>query len=153
MDGIAERLRSHGIQPSPQRQAVAQALLESERHLGADEILARAREHLPTLSRATVYNSLHLFADRGLVRELALAEGRLLYDPHAERHHHFVDESTGEVRDVPWEQVTVRLGKELAGHHVREIQVVIRGRLAGARKRDRNPLEHSVKNSSTRKSR
>ena len=153
MLGIAARLRSHGIQPSPQRQAVAQALLSSEEHLGADQVLARARVHMPTLSRATVYNSLHLFAARGLVRELVLAEGRLLYDPHAERHHHFVDETTGEVRDVPWEHVEVRLGKALAGLEIREVQVVIRGRLAGTRKRDRRSIEKPAKKSPTRKAR
>ncbi len=128
MPNIPERLRRQGIQPSPQRLAVARALLESGEHLGAEEVLARARVHLPTLSRATVYNSLHLFAARGLVSELVLHEGRVLYDPLAEPHHHFVDESSGEVRDLPRGAVDVRLSSELAGYEIRQIHVVLRGR-------------------------
>ena len=145
MTSPQELLRRQGIQPSPQRLAVARALLEAGEHLGAEEVLARAREHLPTLSRATVYNSLHLFAARGLVGELVLHGGRVLYDPLVEPHHHFVDESTGEVRDLPWNAVDVRLSKELEGYEIREVQVVLRGRRSAARSRTRNDAKQRRK--------
>jgi len=80
------------------------------------------------ISRATVYNTLHLFVEKGLLRQLSLAEGRLVYDPLIERHHHFIDEDTGEIRDVPWNSIQVRNATQLPGLEISDYQVVLRGR-------------------------
>jgi Fur family transcriptional regulator, iron response regulator len=127
---IAERLREHHIQPSAQRVAVADYILRTEDHPSADQVWDRVRHArgFPMLSRATVYNTLHLFVDRGLLRELVLAEGKVVYDPKVEPHHHFIDDETGEIRDIPWEAVKVRDVEKLPGLEVREYQVVMRGR-------------------------
>ena len=129
---IVERLRQHRIQPSAQRVAVAEYVLETGEHPSADRVWDRVRNRhgggFPMLSRATVYNTLHLFVDRGLLRELVLAEGKVVYDPKVEPHHHFIDDDTGEIQDVPWEAVKVRDVEKLPGLEVREYQVVMRGR-------------------------
>ena len=65
MASTGDRLRSLGIQPSPQRMAVAKVFLGLGQHQSADQVLERARKTFPRLSRATVYNTLHLFAARG----------------------------------------------------------------------------------------
>ena len=95
-----------------------------------DEILpfARVRQGFPMLSRATVYNTLNLFVKKGLLRELVLAEGRVVFDPKLESHHHFIDERTGEIVDIPWDAVKVSRVEALKGYDVREYQVVMRGR-------------------------
>ena len=59
------------------------------------------------ISRATVYNTLNLFVERQLLRELYIAEGVVVFDPKLETHHHFVDDATGRIHDVPWERVQV----------------------------------------------
>jgi Fe2+ or Zn2+ uptake regulation protein len=127
---VSETLRGRGIQPSPQRLAVAEYVLHTRSHPSADQVWARVRARQPAISRATVYNTLNLLVDKGLLSRLVLAEGRVVFDPHVERHHHFIDEETGEIHDVPWEAVDVRRVSEIDGLEVREFQVVMRGRRA-----------------------
>jgi Fe2+ or Zn2+ uptake regulation protein len=132
---LPERLRSHGVQPSAQRLAVAEYVLRTQDHPSADEVLARVKGRVPMISRATVYNTLNLLVARGLLRTFVLAEGRLVFDPHLEPHHHFVDEATGAIHDIPWEALEVRRVERLQGVEVSEYQVVVRGRRVPARRR------------------
>jgi len=127
-NGLLGYLRDHGIQPSAQRVAVADYVLHTEDHPSADQVWERVKKGCPTLSRATVYNTLHLFVEKGLLRELVLAEGRVVYDPKVDDHHHFIDEKTGRIHDIPWEAVRVSRIEQLKGFQVSEYQVVMRGR-------------------------
>jgi Fur family iron response transcriptional regulator len=128
---LAALLRGRGIQPSAQRVAVAEYVLVTDEHPGADTVWSRVRERFPMISRATVYNTLNLFVRKGLLRELALAEGRVVFDPNLERHHHFIDERSGAILDVPWEAVRVSRVEGLPGLQVSDYQVVMRGRRSG----------------------
>lgn len=128
-------LRDHGIQPSAQRLAVAEYVLATEEHPSADHVWARVKEKMPMLSRATIYNTLNLFVEKGLLKELVLAEGKVVFDPNVEQHHHFIDDETGSIHDVPWSAIQVRNVKGLEGYDVREYQVVMRGRRAPTRAR------------------
>lgn len=125
---LTETLRAQGIQPSAQRVAVAEYVLRTEDHPSADQVFARVRAQFPMISRATVYNTLHLFVRKGLLRQLVLTEGRVVFDPNTDRHHHFIDESTGEILDVPWGALTVDgVGGLQDRFEVEEYQVVLRG--------------------------
>jgi len=130
MIDVPEELRRHGIQPSAQRVAVAEFVLRTEAHPSADQVWGQVRSSFPMISRATVYNTLNLLVRKGLLRQLVLAEGKVVFDPNVHPHHHFVDESSGAIHDVPWEAVEVRRVEELKGLDVREYQVVMRGRKA-----------------------
>jgi len=129
----AERLRQSGIQPSTQRVAVAEYVLATDAHPSAEKVWEEVKARVPTISRATVYNTLNLFVRKGLLRQLQLAEGRVGFDPNVEPHHHFIDEATGLVHDVPWDALEVRRVEALRGLEVREYQVVLRGRRGKAR--------------------
>ena len=126
---VIARLEAHGIQPSAQRVAVAEYILRTDEHPSADEVWAKVGRRL-LISRATVYNTLNLLAAKGLIRALTLAEGRVVFDPKLGPHHHFIDEHSGAIYDVPWEAVRVSDIEALrpAGFDVREYQVVMRGR-------------------------
>lgn len=124
---IIEVLRSHGIQPSAQRVAIAGYLLETDEHPSADQVHERVRGLVPMISRATVYNTLNLFVRAGLLRQLTLREGSVVYDPHLAPHHHFVDEQTGRIHDIPWDALRVEGVEALDGFRVAEHQVVLRG--------------------------
>jgi len=63
MPDVAVLLKERGVQPSAQRVAVAKYALTTHDHPSADEVWERVRRTLPTISRATVYNTLNLFAD------------------------------------------------------------------------------------------
>ena len=128
MTDLIAQLRSVGLQPTPQRLAVARYVLGSTSHPTADEVLAKARKECPTLSRATVYNTLARLSERGLLRPQTIREGVVVFDAHVERHHHFVDDTTGRIYDVPWEALSVSGEKSLPEYEIREYQVVLRGR-------------------------
>jgi Fe2+ or Zn2+ uptake regulation protein len=132
---IVETLREHDIQPSAQRVAVAEYVLDTDEHPSADQVWARVKENFPMLSRATIYNTLNLFVEKGLLKQLVLAEGKIVFDPKTEPHHHFVDDETGQIHDVPWGSVQVRNVEGLKGFEVREYQVVMRGRKVPGRRR------------------
>jgi Fe2+ or Zn2+ uptake regulation protein len=130
---VVTSLRTHGIQPSAQRVAVAQYVLATEEHPSADQVFRRVKKGFPMLSRATVYNTLNLFVEKGLLRAFVLAPGKIVFDPNTELHHHFIDEASGEIVDVPWEAVSVSRLERLKGFDVHEYQVVMRGRKASRR--------------------
>jgi len=129
----AHILAKHRIQPSAQRLAVAEYVLFTDAHPSADTVFAEVRSRVPMISRATVYNTLNLFVRKGLLRQLVLAEGKVAFDPHLAPHHHFIDETTGAIHDIPWEAIDVRKVESLKGVKVREYQVIVRGTLARGR--------------------
>jgi len=128
MATVPELLRERGIQPSAQRVAVAVSVLDAHEHLSADEVLGRVRASFPQISRATVYNTLNLFVEKGLLRQLTLTPAHTVFDPKTDRHHHLIDESTGRIYDVDWDAIRVADVAELPGFQVRDYQVVLRGR-------------------------
>lgn len=136
---VSEALRARGIQPSAQRVAIAEYVLATDTHPSADQVWARVKERLPQVSRATVYNTLNLFVRKGLLRELVLAEGCVVFDPKVDAHHHFIDERTGRIHDVAWDAVQVRGLERLRGFDVDEYQVVMRGRSRPARLEEGGP--------------
>lgn len=132
----AARLEERGIRATAQRLAIAEFVLHTDEHPSADEVWDAVRVSFPMVSRATVYNTLNLFVDHGLLQALVVTEGRVVFDPNMRRHHHFIDEETGEILDLPWEALEVGRIDRLEGFDVRDYQVLVRGtrRLERARK-------------------
>ena len=126
-DNLAEVLRAHDINPTHQRIEIAYALFSRGEHLSADQLLAIVNGRHSETSKATVYNTLNLFVAKGLLRELVLAPGRVVFDPKIEPHHHFIEDATGHIHDVPWNALQVSRVDSLEGFSVREYQVVMRG--------------------------
>jgi Fe2+ or Zn2+ uptake regulation protein len=121
-------LRQSGIQPTPQRVAVVRSVIGSTRHPSAEEVYASARRRCPTVSRATVYNTLNLLVRKNLLRTQILKEGTVVFDPNVRSHHHFIDDATGVIVDIPWEKFTVTPTGDLNGFEIRDYQVVVRGK-------------------------
>ena len=126
---IETTLRNTGIQPSAQRVAVADYVLHTHEHPSAELVFKRVRERFPWISRATVYNTLNLFVEKGLLQRLTIAEDSVVFDPVMETHHHFIDDETGAIHDVPWERVQVCNIESLQDYEVANYQVVMRGKL------------------------
>ena len=128
---VADRLRQLGILPSAQRVAIARFVLSTCTHPCAEEVFKAIQGELPMVSLATVYNTLHLFAEKGLLRELAIAEGKVVFDCCVEPHHHIVDVDSGAIHDLPWSALRVERVEAAAaglGFDVSEYQVVLRGK-------------------------
>ena len=132
---LIDRLERAGIRPSAQRVAIAAYVLATEDHPSADEVWNRVKADFPMVSRATVYNTLQLFREHGLVQQLVLAEGSVVFDPKVEPHHHFVDDDTGAIHDIPWTALRVGKVDELEGVDVRDYMVVVRGRKKDGKRR------------------
>ena len=128
-ESVAQLLRSHGINPTHQRIEIGYALFENPQRPSADEILAMVNARHAETSKATVYNTLKLFVDKGMVRELIVDQNKVFYDPNTSAHHHFYDIATGELIDIPAAGVNVEglpplpLGTVTAG-----IDIIVRTR-------------------------
>jgi len=121
-------LRQCDIQPTPQRIAVVECVLKSQSHPTADDVLISARKKCPTVSRATVYNTLNLLVEKGLIGMQTIREGAVVFDPNVHKHHHFVDDETGVIYDIPWDQLEVKGKEKLNDFEIEEFQVIMRGR-------------------------
>jgi Fe2+ or Zn2+ uptake regulation protein len=128
MRNYLEILKQYAIQPTPQRIAVIEHVFESKMHPTADTILEIVRKSCPTISRATVYNTLNLLVKKGLLRTQILKEGTIIFDPNIQRHHHFIDDDTGKIYDIPWDTLKVSETRALTEFEIRDLQVVMRGR-------------------------
>lgn len=124
----AQILREKGIQPSAQRVAVAGYVLHTHDHPSAEEVFARVREKFLMVSRGTIYNTLNLFVRKGLLRAFNVTGGHTVFDPNVGDHHHFIDDGTGRIHDIPWSALGVSRVSSLEGFEVSEYQVVLRGR-------------------------
>ena len=126
-DKLTELLESHGVKPTQQRLHIAGVLFERRQHLSADDLLARVKAAGVNVSKATVYNTLGLFAEKGLVRTVIVDPNRVFYDSNVAPHHHFFDTSTGELTDFHMADIPVGdLPGIPEGRRVEGVDVIVR---------------------------
>src|SRR5687767_6338926 len=94
------RVRASGLKLTPQRMAIVRELAADPTHPTAQELFDRLKGALPTMSFATVYNTLDALATAGLCEALSLSPGAARFDPNMAAHHHAVCDVCGLVRDV-----------------------------------------------------
>ena len=127
--GLLSLLSQYGILPTPQRIEIANILLERPQHLSAEHILDKLKQARSGVSKATVYNTLNLFSERGLVKEVMVDPVRKFYDSTTHAHHHFYNVDSGDLSDIPDEQVLFQDLPELpAGTECESIEVLIKVR-------------------------
>lgn len=97
---IAELLRDHGIAPTHQRVEIAGVLFSRCEHFSANQLLAIVNTRCSEVSKATVYNTLSLFLEKKLIREVIVDPSRVFYDPNTTPHHHFYNMASGELIDI-----------------------------------------------------
>jgi len=123
----ATRLTHCGIRVTDQRLQIASILLSAPQHLTAEQIADALRDGGARVSKATVYNTLNLFAARGLIRQLSVDGTCAWLDSNVEPHYHFHDEQSGVLSDVSVQDVQFsRLPSPPAGMEVAGIDLVIR---------------------------
>jgi Fur family iron response transcriptional regulator len=128
-DQAAERLREHGILPTQQRLQIAQVLLTHDQHVSAEQVLDLVKATGEGVSKATVYNTLGLFADKGILREVIVDPTRVFYDTNVSRHHHFYNVDTGELSDIEANRIPVdQLPEAPQGTVVDGMEIIIRVR-------------------------
>ena len=104
---ILAKFHEHGVLPTAQRMEVANVLLTKAQHLSAEQIIDRLRQENCAVSKATVYNTLKLFTECGLIKECLVDPERRFYDSITEPHHHFYNVDTGELSDIPMDEIEI----------------------------------------------
>ena len=128
-ENLNQRLMRAGVRPTAQRLRIAALLLARPQHLSAEQVLAGLRGQGMRVSKATIYNTLNLFAASGLIRQLSVGNDRCWFDSNTEPHYHFHDLDTGALTDVSLRDVDFqRLPEAPAGMQVDGIDLVIRVR-------------------------
>ncbi len=126
---VAELLRLHGIAPTHQRIEIAHVLFSRRKHLSADQILALVNSRYAEASKATVYNTLKLFLEKKLIRELVVNPAKVVYDPNTEPHHHLYDVVSGQLTDISAKDIrVVGLPPLPAGTVAEGVDIIIRTR-------------------------
>ena len=125
---VLEQLRTAGLRPTRQRLALAQILFgQGHRHVTAESLFNEAKTRHIDVSLATVYNALHDFTGKGMLREISIDSTRSYFDTNIGDHHHFFFERTGQLQDIPSERVSIAaLPDAPAGAEISRVDVIIR---------------------------
>ena len=121
---IIERCEAKGLRMTGQRRVIAQVLQDSDDHPDVEELYARASARDAGISIATVYRTVKLFEEAGILERLEFGDGRARYeDADRDHHDHLIDMNTGEVIEFVdpeiealQERIAAKLGYELRGH-------------------------------------
>ncbi|MBB96758.1 MAG: transcriptional repressor [Rhodobacteraceae bacterium] len=125
-DTIIARCEAKGLRMTGQRRTIARVLETSDDHPDVELLYARAVEIDPQISIATVYRTVKLFEEAGILDKLEFGDGRARYeDADRDHHDHLIDMVTGEVIEfvdpeieVLQERIARKLGYELRGHRL-----------------------------------
>lgn len=127
-ENISSLLRSRDINPTHQRIEIAHALFSRQEHLSADQVMAIVNTRHSETSKATVYNTLKLFIEKGLVRELVVDPTKIFFDPNTSPHHHLYDVDTGRLSDIEACQVEITGLPPLPPGMVASVDLIVRVR-------------------------
>ncbi len=120
-------LRDFGITPTYQRIKLGEVLFSCKQHLSAEQVLVAVNQDDEEVSKATVYNTLGVFAQHGLIREVIVDPSKVFYDSNLSKHHHLYYSDTGELEDVADESVEIAKLPELPNElQIEDVDVIIR---------------------------
>jgi Fe2+ or Zn2+ uptake regulation protein len=142
---MLQDLKRAGLKMTPQRIAIVRLFADDDSHPTAQALFERLGPEFPSMSFATVYNTLDALATTGLSNTLRLGSAAR-FDPNTTPHHHAVCEGCGAVRDVPAHSLASshaasrRVHRVAPGFRVRLVERVYRGLCAGcAARQELNP--------------
>jgi Fur family iron response transcriptional regulator len=130
---VREMLKDAGLRPTRQRVALGNILFgRGNRHVSAESLHEEAVSAKVPVSLATVYNTLHQFTEVGLLREIAVDGTKTYFDTNTDDHHHFFDETSGAVSDIPASGLELsRVPEAPEGMEISRVDVVVRIRPKG----------------------
>ncbi len=125
-DTITSRCRDRGVQMTPHRQIIAEVLEASDDHPDVEELHQRAQARDPEISVASVYSTVKLFEEAGILDKLEFGDGRARYeDAERDHHDHLIDLHSGQVIEFVdpdiealQEKIAAKLGYRLMGHRL-----------------------------------
>ena len=132
---LTDLLHGRGHRVTPQRLVINRLLRARDSHQTAEQVHAAIAADLPGTSLPTVYATLDLFADLGLVRRLRAGTGAVLYDSRTSDHHHLVCRTCGDVADLDagLDLTAAQLAAAAAGFAAEWVAVTVEGVCAACR--------------------
>lgn len=121
-----KKLEQHGIKPTRQRVLIADSLFHTKQHVTAEEVMLAVNQDKKLVSKATVYNTLGLFAAHGLLREVVIDPTKLVYDTNLNAHHHLYYLDSGELEDIELGDVVTKVPELHPNLVIDGIEVIIR---------------------------
>ena len=133
-EALAQKLADSGLRSTPQREVVYDVLLRKRDHPTADEVFARVKSGLPSISLATVYNCLETLVQCDLVRAVNFERSPTRYCPNLRPHAHFHDEQTGKTHDIdlPPELLEKVSAVLPVGYDAKSVEIIFRGKATRA---------------------
>ena len=127
---VVNRLASHNITPTRQRVEIGMCLFDCDQHVTADQLLERVNQRKAgEVSKATIYNTLGLFAEKGLLREVIVDPNKLVYDTNTSNHYHIYNLESGQLYDVEADKVELKLLPVVdADQQIEDVDIIIRVR-------------------------
>lgn len=126
---VAATLRWHDIIPTGQRMRIARLVLTRAAHFSADQLYDELNRAAPSVSKATVYNTLGLFVEKGLLRQVLVDPSKVFYDSNTAPHHHFYNVESGSLEDIDARRLTIGALPEVPhGLEIEGVDVVVRVR-------------------------
>ena len=127
---LSEQLKACDVRPTPQREVVLKVILDKRDHPTADEVFARVKSAMPTISLATVYNCLDTLVSCGLVRSVNFERGPTRYCPNLRPHAHFHDEQSGATHDIDLPESLLQKVKTVLppGYEASSVEIIFRGK-------------------------
>jgi len=126
---VISKLTESGITPTRQRVDIGQCLFVKDQHITAEQLREQVNETFAEVSKATVYNTLGLFAAEGLLREVIVDPSKHVYDTNVDKHHHLYHIDTGRLQDIdPAEVILSGLPDLDEGVEIDDVDIVIRVR-------------------------
>lgn len=115
-----------GLKITPQRLAILEYLENNREHPSAEDIYNALKDRFPSMSFATVYNTLEVLMAKGLIKELSLDSTKKRFDPMVHPHHHFICRKCGKILDVE-KDFEIMVPEDLKNCDIMEFQVVFSG--------------------------
>jgi len=120
-------LRSHGVIPTAQRLQIGGMVLARPTHFSAEQLYEEVNESGGRVSKATVYNTLGLFVEKGLLRQVLVDPSKVFYDSNMAPHYHFYDVESGRLEDIDASEIRIgALPEPTDGVQIEGVDVIVR---------------------------
>ena len=120
---IVEKLKSFDLKSTHQRVAIYEAIFPMENHPSAELVFDKIKIDYPSITLATVYNTLETFVNKGLVNKISSASGKLRYDPNTTQHNHIYCQNTNDVYDFYDVELEETIKKFLASKKIDNFEI------------------------------
>ncbi len=133
-EALLHKLSDSGLRSTPQREVVFKVMLQKRDHPTADEVFARVKSAMPSISLATVYNCLDTLVSCGLIRQVNFERGPTRYCPNLHPHAHFHDLQTGSTHDIDLPPGLIDQVKTILpeGYDASSVEIIFRGKTSFA---------------------